>query len=290
MLLDLWGRGYSDNVDLPHDSRLYTTEILLAITSSPLAWTPQGFSLIGYSLGGGIVVDFATCFQTIVKSIVLLAPAGMIRPYHFGWQSRLMYSGLLPDSFLEWAVERRLKAGPVHSTVHKTANPENAVSEEIKGTRNVGFESAPLSKNRPGVTVASAVQWQLNYHEGFVRSFVNSIKHSSIEGQQTTWKKLGLRNDKVMIIAGTTDPVITPHELHEDALDVMGEDKIEWRVIEGGHVSIRVTPISIRRFHQSANMTYFSTHFSKHKANLLQEFPITRSDEVVKEVSGMWGI
>lgn len=70
MLFDLWGRGYSDSVDLPHDDRLYTTEILLALTSSPLAWTPGGFSLIGYSLGGGIAADFASSFPNIVKSLV----------------------------------------------------------------------------------------------------------------------------------------------------------------------------------------------------------------------------
>lgn len=70
MLFDLWGRGYSDSSDLPHDSRLYSTAILLAITSSPLPWTPGGFSLIGYSLGGGIAADFASSFPTIVKSLV----------------------------------------------------------------------------------------------------------------------------------------------------------------------------------------------------------------------------
>jgi len=70
MLFDLWGRGYSDSVDLPHDSRLYTTEILLAITSSPIAWVPEGFSLIGYSLGGGICADFTAAFPEMVKSLV----------------------------------------------------------------------------------------------------------------------------------------------------------------------------------------------------------------------------
>lgn len=70
MLFDLWGRGYSDSVDLPHDSRLYSTEILLALTSSPLAWTPGGFSLIGYSLGGGIAADFAASSPELVKSLV----------------------------------------------------------------------------------------------------------------------------------------------------------------------------------------------------------------------------
>jgi pimeloyl-ACP methyl ester carboxylesterase len=257
MLMDLWGRGYSDSVDLPHDSRLYTTEILLAITSSLLAWTgsDNGFSLIGYSLGGGISADFASCFPDMVKSVVLLAPAGLIRPHHFVWQSRLMYStGIIPDSWLRWIVRRRLQSRPVHSTVHKRPNVEDTVKEEIKG-KSSSFENAPLSKSRPGVTVASAVQWQVENHVGFVNSFMSSIRFASITGKQETWKKLGLRKDKIMIIAGTTDAVIVQKELEADASVALGADKVEWKVLEGGH-----------------------------------DFPITSANKVVQEVSGFWGI
>jgi pimeloyl-ACP methyl ester carboxylesterase len=220
ILFDLWGRGYSDSVDLPHDSRLYATEILLAITSSPLSWTPEGFSLIGYSLGGGIVADFASSFPDMVKSLVLLAPAGLIRSYHFGWQARLMYTLSLPTGFVEWIVRRRLSPGAGgHSATQKpNSTPktaEAAVNEEIRGARNAVFEAAQLSKTRPGVTVASAVQWQLEHHEGFVSSFVSSIKHSSLERTPETlgsWGKLGLRKDKVIVMAGKTDPLIMPSE------------------------------------------------------------------------------
>ena len=217
ILLDLWGRGYSDTVDLPHDSRLYSTEILLAITSSPLAWTPGGFSLMGYSMGGGIAADFASSFPDMVKALVLLAPSGMIRPYHFGWQARLMYELSLPTGFVEWIVRRRLKAGPVHASAQKSTpkTAEAAVNEEIRGASNTTFETAQLSKTRPGITVASAVQWQIKHHQGFVSSFVSSVKHSSVQRTTETlasWRKLGLRDDKVIIIAGSTDPLIIPAE------------------------------------------------------------------------------
>ena len=46
MLFDLFGRGYSENPgDLPHDLRLFTTQILLVLSSSPLSW--MKFSLVG---------------------------------------------------------------------------------------------------------------------------------------------------------------------------------------------------------------------------------------------------
>jgi pimeloyl-ACP methyl ester carboxylesterase len=211
MLLDLFGRGYSDNVDLPHDSRLYATEILIAITSSPLAWTPQGFSLIGYSLGGGICADFASSFPDMVRGVVLLAPSGMLRPYHASWKSHVLYSGFLPECFLRWVVRRRLGGRKTSSASQTLQDPGMAVGEEIRGTASPGAENALLSVTRPHVTAAAAVEWQLDNHEGFVSSFVSSIKCSSIFATRDTrraWGRLSLREDKIIIIVGRTDPIM----------------------------------------------------------------------------------
>ncbi|RDW74077.1 hypothetical protein BP5796_07519 [Coleophoma crateriformis] len=255
ILLDLWGRGYSDGIDLPLDSRQYTSQILLAVTTSPLPWTgvENGFSLIGYSLGGGIAADFAHYFPDMVRNLVLLAPAGLIRPYHFGWQSKLMYSGWVPEGLLLRIVKGRLKgSAQVQSSVQQS-EAEEMVIEQAEGARDTTFADTSLSKTRPGVTVGAAVQWQVENHQAFVRAFVSSIQHSSISGRADTWKKLGFRQDKVLIIAGSTDPVIVPAELEEDAKAAIGDDKVEWLVIEGGH-----------------------------------EFPITAAGEVTEQIRKHW--
>jgi pimeloyl-ACP methyl ester carboxylesterase len=181
-----------------------------------LAWTPEGFSLIGYSLGGGIAADFASYFPNLVKSLVLLAPAGLIRSNHIGWQSRLMYLLELPPGFVGWAIRRRLRAG-ANDSVKKDAlkAPEAAIKEEIQGTPNESAEAVQLSKTRPLLTVAAAVKWQLDHHRGFVHSFVSSIQNSSIERtpeRLIAWGRLGRRKDKVIIIAGAADPIIIPSE------------------------------------------------------------------------------
>ncbi|TEY40327.1 hypothetical protein BOTCAL_0438g00070 [Botryotinia calthae] len=91
LLFDLFGRGYSDGVsDLPHDERLYTTQILLVLASSSLAWVGDGFHILGFSMGGGVAVDFAVAFPGMVREVVLLAPAGLIREEHFGWKGKMM--------------------------------------------------------------------------------------------------------------------------------------------------------------------------------------------------------
>lgn len=169
MLLDLWGRGYSDSSDLPHDSRLYTTEILLALTSSTLPWTPDGFNIIGYSLGGGIAADFAAYFPKLVKGLALLAPAGLMRPYHLGWFSKFVYNDLIPQRILEVSIRRKLTGGPEGSnSVEKLRGKkpvENVVTgatdsviAEVTGGSNPHFNSVPLNKAKPHLTVASAVK------------------------------------------------------------------------------------------------------------------------------------
>lgn len=83
MLLDLWGRGYSDTPqdDCRHDWKLFVTQIIFALASSPVSWTDEGcsFSMVGFSLGGSITMSFAGLFPHLVESIVLLGPAGLLR-------------------------------------------------------------------------------------------------------------------------------------------------------------------------------------------------------------------
>merc|ERR1711939_490176 len=188
LLFDLFGRGYSDSVDLPHDVRLYSTQILLAITSSPIPWTPGGFSLIGYSLGGGIAAEFAVAFPGMVKDLVLLAPGGLFRSEHFGWQTRLMYSGFIPDAFIEWIVRGRLGG------------------------------------------------WQLEEHEGFVRSFVSSMMWGPIEGPRPWWKVLGGKEEKLLVIVGEKDAIVLVEELRVAVEEALGAGRVDYRVLEGeGH-------------------------------------------------------
>lgn len=134
---DLFGRGYSDDcADLAHDERLYSTQIMLAITSSPLSWTGKGsnggFSIVGYSLGGGIGATFTSFFPDLVSSLVLLAPAGIMRPYHISTTNRFLYSsGILPERFLQWVVNRKFQSGnPVHKKPEDKSGVESAISTE----------------------------------------------------------------------------------------------------------------------------------------------------------------
>ena len=128
MMFDLPGRGYSDTpVPTPHSNRLYTTVVLLALTSSPLAWTGNGerFSLIGYSLGAGIVANFTSYFPSLVSSLVLFAPGGLVRQNRITLLNRILYNtGLINETTLERITIGRMRRGePLVKTNQEDAKP-----------------------------------------------------------------------------------------------------------------------------------------------------------------------
>lgn len=141
--LDLPGRGYSSapspNLH-PQSSAFFTNVLLYVLASSPLAWTgPSSFAAIGYSLGGGIVVNFVSSFCNLISSVILLAPSGLIRPYHFAWQSKFLYSNsLVPQWILECLVRQRL----MRSNDPDQEQRDSAVGDQIPGAEGSGASTA----------------------------------------------------------------------------------------------------------------------------------------------------
>ena len=161
MLFDLPGKGYSSTpVPTPHSARLFTTCILLALTSSPLPWTGHGstFSLIGYSLGGGIVVNFTSYFPTLVSSLVLLAPAGLVREDRVTATNKFLYNtGLLSENALEDIIKRKLRRGDPPTKATKIS-AEEPVAAELPPEKLGAVPQAPvLSRARPGITIANLI-------------------------------------------------------------------------------------------------------------------------------------
>ncbi|KAI1088325.1 alpha/beta-hydrolase [Rostrohypoxylon terebratum] len=262
MLFDLFGRGYSDAPkDLEYDARLYVTQILLVLASSKQPWTM--FHLVGYSLGGGLSVSFTRYFPHLVSSLTLVATGGLIRPYHVGWQSHLLYhSGLIPELIVRILVKRRLR--PKDEQQPSAAGGADIVSAEAKkhlpngdGDSNGGdgFDSAVISKFRPGVTIASVMRWQVDHHEGFITAFLSTIRNAPIYAALDDWMHLaqilearrrserdnesksdpGIQSGKVLIVLGDSDPVVVKEEMIEDAERVLGTDGVEFAILPGGH-------------------------------------------------------
>lgn len=284
--LDLFGRGYSDApADLPYDARLYTTQILLALASSPLSWTGSGasFSIVGYSLGGGIAADFASYFLPhLVSSLVLIAPGGVLRRTRVSWRSWWLYDVLAaPWAPVPWAVVRALVgrrlwtpmttastalvSGSAPADVGNPAQAEAGVQGggssdgNGNGRRRDSSLSHPaplLGADRPHITAAAAVNWQVAHHAGFVApAFVSSIRCAPVYEQHARWRVLGRKlteaaeeeeaehgkgssrsRKKVLLVLGRDDPIVDVDEVGGDAVDVLGgERNVQTVVLEAGH-------------------------------------------------------
>lgn len=245
MLFDLFGRGFSAGVgDLPYDTRLFVTQVLLVLASSPLPWTgTDGFHMVGYSLGGGIAANFAATFPHVVASLVLLAPAGLIRPENFGRASRLVFtSGLVPERILELLTKYRLRT-PIGNAVAKKRKMSAAALAPKEGLTDTAVQEAvdphadTDSVHPLEAKIASYIRWMLDKHEGFVPAFMSTVRCGPLMGQQEYWRKLAKRKPgSTAVILGRNDELIQKADYAEDALPLIGgEANVFWRIVPGGH-------------------------------------------------------
>jgi len=72
---DLYGRGYSQRLNVPHGEQLYNEQLLNLLDSLNIT---KPVDLVGYSLGGGIAVSFTSHYPQRVKKLGLIAPAGFM--------------------------------------------------------------------------------------------------------------------------------------------------------------------------------------------------------------------
>lgn len=264
LLFDLFGRGYSDGVgDLPYDERLFVSQALCVLGSSLLSWTgKEALDVIGYSLGGGIAVHFATTFPAMVRSVVLLAPAGLIREENFGLAARLVFrSGWVPEGLLEvlsrWRLKRpiadaakrkpRGAAAAAAAAVSKMPGDkmvEATVTSEVvdetmttKTTTAAGAEEEEVP-NELQKNVLKFVNWQVEHHAGFVSAFMSTLRFAPMLGQHVAWAKLADRKPKtVCLIFGEGDEIVNEEDYREDAGPLLGgEDHVVWaKPVRGRH-------------------------------------------------------
>ncbi len=246
-------------MDVPYDMRLYTTQVLLVLASSPIPWTgDNGFHLLGYSLGGGIAVSFARYFPRMVRSLTLVAGGGLIRPHHVGRSSRVLYSsGWLPEALLQWLVKRRLtpkQQPPTEQTVAAEVTQTADAAARLQNSDASGGRSFDDAVLLSGTTVASVMAWQLRHHRGFVPAFMSTIRHAPIYGQQAEWRRLGLLlaqrrppgedsrppppgliRGRVLLVLGALDSVILEDEVRQDVEETLGREAFAAVVLECGH-------------------------------------------------------
>ncbi|KAF7905517.1 uncharacterized protein EAF01_006038 [Botrytis porri] len=312
LLFDLFGRGYSDGVsDLPHDERLYTTQILLVLTSSSLSWVGDGFHILGFSLGGGIVVDFAVAFPEMVKEVILLAPAGLIREEHFGWKGIMMRKWWFPDGLWGWILRRRVRgaydtdANPSSSSptppqisnvqledehCENQAQVDSELTTAIPASpaasnsdARLSFDDTPISSLLPHITVGQVMRWQTQQHQGYANAFASSIMYASISGCQETYKGLWGPWNK------SENQEKSEHSAREKILIIVGEHD---DVIVAAELEEDLKMVVGERFgtRDDGGEVLDEKITWKVIENAGHEFPITRGEEVASLIGKFLGM
>ncbi|CCX07961.1 Alpha/Beta hydrolase protein [Pyronema domesticum] len=214
MTFDLFGRGYSDAPqDVEYDERLFSTQILYALYSSPLSW--ERFSLVGYSLGGGIAVAFASHFAARLEALVLFAPAGILKANKLGLLVKLARGGWVPKAIETWMLQR-------HLGVRTKAHATDIASED-------------------GLDYAKIMKWQATTHAGFPMAFQKSFRNGPLYDREEEWKTVAKQGiERVGVMVGGKDDVIPPNLLPDMVALLGGANRVRGEVLpDAGHNLIR---------------------------------------------------
>ena len=226
-------------------------QIFFATASSSLPWTGAesgGFSIIAFSLGGGIAMAFAADFYYLINSIILLAPVGIIRGLPAGYGNMLFRCpSLLPSSYLRTLVGKLLGVKVAGSSVgHSGLHDQSQIGAEMaQELKTVGSRVLDI----PGI-----LQWQFDNHRGLIHSFVSTIQYGPIQYQHSDWRRVcsivkgdtartppsshdcKLFNSKILVMFGDDDSIVFAEEVSTDLLHLMGDSEhVEFKAVAGGH-------------------------------------------------------
>ena len=252
LMADNWGTGYSDTPpNVRHDARLFQSHVLFAFTSSPISWTGStsaGFSLIGFSLGGATAMSFAAHYYYLINSIVLLAPGGILPYVPKDYANPLIHVlGLVPFQCLRRLVAQTVGVDMTNA-IRGYTKTDSRVSQQVKvqdsAKTSSGFDDRPLD-------MPAVVKWQFDYHNGFVHSFLDTIRYGPSMHEHSDWQNFceivsgkdstvdpscPLFNSKILVIFGQDDEVVVANHVGNDIKKMLGgPEYFESHLVLGGH-------------------------------------------------------
>ena len=220
------------------------------MASSSLPWIgtgSDGCTIIGYSLGGGIAMSFAAYFPDVVKSLVLLAPGGILRKLPSGYDNFAFRHQIFYTSRYLRTLTGKLLGLDMAASDCAYAVPDRSLSTQSVTT-------AASSNNSSTVDISAITQWQFDCHQGFLHGFLNNIQHGPIMNQQTDWYKvcqilqsrrssthalskgIKLQGSHILAIFGQEDTIVVGSHIQQDLVEMLGGDEQLWVAwVSGSH-------------------------------------------------------
>jgi len=183
---DLYGRGYSERLDFPHNEQLYNEQLHNLLESLEIT---KPIDLIGYSLGGGIAVSFTSFYPNKVKKLGLIAPAGFMSEMPL--------------------VARIAKLPLVGKYLTHLLIPRFTIKRQEQAFQQGKISSEALYN----------IKQQFSY-KGTVESFLSTDKHYPYNSLKTAYDSVGKTSIPVLLIWGQNDDLML-HKFSEKVLQAI---------------------------------------------------------------------
>lgn len=188
VLVDLWGHGLTDTPVVAHNAALFHG--LLEALMLHLGW--ENAHLVGYSFGASTAASFAVAKADRVASMVLVAPAGLMRANQFDEVQRSYLRGGegLEEQAKAWILQF-LEGG------------ELIVPPDWE------------DRVKRGEVVAEAVRdWQMKNHEGHIASVVAIFRDGGVLDNEAEFAKAARTGIRHFCVLGGMDDIVSPQDLH----------------------------------------------------------------------------
>ncbi|MEM7663440.1 MAG: alpha/beta hydrolase [Pseudomonadota bacterium] len=200
LTFDHFGRGWSDRPEGPYSVDFYDRELLELADAMEL---DEPFGLVGLSMGGVIVAEFAARHPERVSKLGLLVPAGLTLGTEAGsFNDRLLTTPVLGEWV--WTV----------------------FGEQLL----LGDDQYDESTLRPHERLAGDVSIQMAY-EGYFSALLSSYRHNPMRDRDETFQRVNEIGVPVVAIFGDADTTVLPAS--EKRLKAAIPDS-ETHMIEGG--------------------------------------------------------
>lgn len=179
LTFDHFGRGWSDRPEGPYSVDFYDRELLELTDTLKL---DQPFGLVGLSMGGVIVAEFAARHPERVSKLGLLVPAGLQLGTEKGSLSdRLMMTPILG----EWVW--------------------NVLGEQLL----LADDQYDESSLRPHQRLAGDVSVQMAY-AGYFPALLSSYRYNPMRDRDETFRQVGDAGIPTLAIFGAADTTVLP--------------------------------------------------------------------------------
>lgn len=170
---DMFGHGYSERISSPHTKEVYVDQIAKLLE---VLLVTKPVHIVGSSMGGSIATSFAARYQARVKSVTLIAPAGLR-------ETRSNGSVLMSPVIGDW-LARVLGAYALESAFAQTA------------------------ARAPDPAAAAAKYGERARFRGHAEGLLDLLRNYDIVSQTDDFDALGRSGLPVLAVWGTADTVI----------------------------------------------------------------------------------